>query len=550
MRILIALLLCIQLNAQNSITYDTVMQHYYSKFDTTMPTQIKSIKDFGAIGDGVANDSWAFVKASNYINSLNNTNYIFKLIIPDGTYKVGLQVKKGDTIKDPTSSLIHTYNGAASYIGKSLLTLNNCSNIIIEGQENSKIKYIDSLRFGSWNVNGTPYFPTTMPNTLNTVITSIGNCISITNCKNILLYKLSLDGNINACKLGGRWGDTGYQLNHIGVYISGKSKNILLNTINARNFCLDGFEVVQTDTTTFPTVILDKCISEFNGRQGMSWVGGKALHMYNSIFNNTGKAKFGSSPGAGLDIEPEQNKLKFGYFENCEFINNLGVGVGSDGFIYGGKSLFHTFNNCTFGGLTNWAIWMSKVPCSFNYCTFIGSIVHPSGLDSNAMQYYKHCTFTDQILINSLKSSEILAFNNTSQNINPNSVYIVNTLINADGSSYFEIDSCTVISTKSKFFFIRNGLKVKFSNNTLFYRNNTRDLAQYGYIGHIKSTTIFNNTIYNECVQDVNSIEPYKYYYIDLYGGNNSLGGNQIINCVGPAARIKWGNWSSGPCNY
>jgi hypothetical protein len=60
--------------------------------------------------------------------------------------------------------------------------------------------------------------------------------------------------------------------------------------------------------------VLINITSEYNARQGLSWVGGKGLTVTNSKFNHTGRATFMSAPGAGVDIEAEESVCRDGMF--------------------------------------------------------------------------------------------------------------------------------------------------------------------------------------------------------------------------------------------
>jgi len=152
------------------------------------------------------------------------------------------------------------------------------------------------------------------------------------------------------------------------------------------------WNLTETDD---PTVcVLENVQSEYNARQGLSWVGGIGLTAYNCKFNHTGKGAFAGNPGAGVDIEAEESVCRGGRFINCEFINNDGVGMVADS----GDGGYTTFENCTFWGTTSWATWNTKPGMVFNSCNFYGSIVHAFGSTSHPelATKYNHCHFEDK----------------------------------------------------------------------------------------------------------------------------------------------------------
>ena len=130
-------------------------------------------------------------------------------------------------------------------------------------------------------------------------------CVNISGC-------LEIDGNSPNAVIGGPWGDTGYQRAAYGMlFVS--NRQVHVENVYTHHNCLDGFAVswpnLHEDSTIHPHMFVD-VTSEYNGRQGLSWVGGNDLKLINCRLRYTGRAvnvgtglPFGSNPGAGLDIE-------------------------------------------------------------------------------------------------------------------------------------------------------------------------------------------------------------------------------------------------------
>jgi hypothetical protein len=154
-------------------------------------------------------------------------------------------------------------------------------------------------------------------------------------------------------------------------------------------------------------------VSEYNGRQGLSWIGGWGLEVTDSKFNHTGRAinegggqedglPLLSAPGAGLDIEPNANtdeESRDGLFVRTEFINNAGAGMLADV----GDGGYSTFIDCTFWATTHYSIWPKRPGLRFIDSRIYGTAVHPNdghtdqdpGPNPDLATYFENCVFED-----------------------------------------------------------------------------------------------------------------------------------------------------------
>lgn len=336
---------------------------------------IVSIKDFGAKGNGYSNDTRAFHKASKYISQRGGN---IELTIPAGNYIVGEQTRHPQ--------------GKVYLNGANIISLRNCNNVKISGESGTKLTYKNNLKYGSFNpVTGQKYNPK-LPFTNKRYIAQIGTTILLQNCTNIQISNIEIDGNSEKMILGGMWGDKGRQLNHHGSQII-NSRKVNLKNCNFHHFALDGIKI-SNNGNSMDNIIIKNSKFNFNGRQGLSWVGGNGLNVNDCEFNHTGRGYISSSPVAGLDIEASfGNIVKNGSFTNCEFINNAGAGMVA----HTGPSSDVSFNNCTFWGTTYWSIWVKKPNFIFNNCNIYGSFVH-GYITTNmkdATKFY-NCTFEDK----------------------------------------------------------------------------------------------------------------------------------------------------------
>ena len=338
----------------------------------------KNIRDFGAQADGTTNDTEAFLKAAAFFNQRGGNG---KLVIPRGVYIVGKQLfSNGDITKN-------------AYAGVHILDFKNIAHMVIEGDDGTILKYADKLKLGSFDpVTGAIFNDNNPAAPMYKYASEIGNCIGLTNCKNVTIKNLVLDGNNKSIYFGGRYDDKGIQLQHVGIFIR-DSHSIFIDKVKANYFGLDGIEIMNAASTSNDDIHLLNSAFEYNCRQGLSWVGGNFLDVKNCKFSHSGKSGYFSPPGAGVDMEGETGPVSNGSFDNCEFIDNTGCGMLTGG----GKVSDCQFNNCTFWGTTNWSTWVVMPRFSFTSCTFYGSIVHGynSENDADATRYI-HCYFEDK----------------------------------------------------------------------------------------------------------------------------------------------------------
>jgi len=375
-----------------------------------LPNQSYLIKnlviDFGAVGDGIVNDQDAFKRASDFFNKRKGNG---KLIIPFGVYKVGKQMV--DTPKRFMS-------------GIDVIELNNVENFEISGVQNAQqkmplIKFCNSLYFGSFYSSGKQFAHPICNATKDYYDyqnrADVGSIISLNNCIHVSIRNLELDGNIENLIIGGCWGDIGWQLLHSGVHTDHGS-SLKLENIYAHHFALDG--VTNSGTRNFE---LDSVRCLFNGRQGFSWVDGDSLYANKCQFSYNGRTRISSPPGAGIDIEPEQNhNISFARFYNCTIGFNQGCGL----LMVSAPLLVRdmSFYDCNFIGAFNWSLWIPGHDLRFDHCNIYGNLVHTTPKSSvqrvSDIPHFVNCYFSDVYDGVSTKMVSSYLFDLNSENIN------------------------------------------------------------------------------------------------------------------------------------
>jgi hypothetical protein len=360
-------------------------------------------KDFKARGDGKTDDTKAFLAAVSKINIIKKGAVLF---IPKGNYLVKPQ--KPGSRENPAFDPV------------SIISLSNCSDITIKGQKGTKISFASSLYYGSFKRIGKQFEKLGRTTTDYKYRVAVGHGIELTNCSNITVQSIEIDGNNRNFVLGSQYGDVGIQIDNDGIFIK-DGINIKLADLNLHHFGRDGILIINHTPKSFSTpshnITLSNCKFEYNGRQGFSWVGGVGLKAVGCSFSYTGSSKVASPPSAGADFEPNAGFIvKDGEFVNCTFKLNKGVGVLAD---QGGFNVYGIqFRNCLIWSEKS-AIWVKSpaftfTDCKINGCFYFGCAAQN---DSGGTKFIR-CTFSDD---------------------NTNSNY----LVESNGSKYLFFDQCS-----------------------------------------------------------------------------------------------------------
>jgi hypothetical protein len=455
---------------------------------------VRDIKSFGARGDGKTNDHEAFQKAAAFFNARGGNG---KLVISKGTYVVGKQVFNRNTKLKPV------------YEGSDALSFVAVRNLVVEGEMGASLKYADGLRFGAFQAqNGTPYFHGNNFFADGYSLGIVGNAISLQNCSNVVIRTIDLDGNNENLILGGVYGDTGIQIPHNGIFIINAS-NVKVENVKAHHFGLDGIMIGSNtgDSANPDHILLSNSTFEFNGRQGLSWIGGNDLKALNCRFNHNGRGKISSMPKSGVDIEAEMGLIKNGLFNQCEFINNAGCGLVADS----GPSSNCTFNGCTFWGVTNWSLWITKPGFKITNSKIYGSFVHgyDAATDAEATEF-QHCLFEDR----PYKGQEPFG----------------NFLIETNQKRRVRFDDCTMLAHKKKIVWMESNPswkpeeKYQLKNCRLIYESDK--FPEGGWV------SLTRNIRFKNCTFEMlhPAAEKQNFYFNGVTEKYNvNLGGNRII---------------------
>ena len=458
-------------------------------------TVVRDIRSFGAKGDGKTNDHEAFQKAAEFFNKRGGNG---KLIISKGIYIIGKQEYNPNT------------TNKAVYQGLDALSFQDIKNLTIQGQKGALVKYADSLRYGAYDPKtGERYMHGPNSFIKTPYIASIGSTIMLRNCSNIQIKGLECDGNNRGLAVGGTWGDVGIQLPHIGIYAI-NTTNLTLDNVYFHHYGLDGALIANKtgDSDTPDNVVVENSRFEYNSRQGLSWTGGNDFTAIDCKFNHTGRSKFSSAPGAGVDIEAEMGSIRNGKFVRCEFVDNTGCGLVADS----GPSSNCTFTDCTFWGVTNWALWISKPAFKVIDSRIYGSFVH--GYDAKTDEeatVFQNCLFEDK----PYEGKEPFG----------------NFLIETNNKKRVRFDNCTMLAHKKKIVWMEAAQSLKPEEK---YQLNNCRLVYFGegkepdgnWVSLTRSVAMKNCTFEMPGEQANNK----KYYFNSVNAAYNAnLGGNKTV---------------------
>jgi hypothetical protein len=331
-------------------------------------------EDFGAKGDGTTSDAWAFAALSAEVNRRGGGTIALR---PGRTYIVGAQHRGGDYAWTPEPVI------ELKQLSKPLRILGN----------GARLRCAPHLLYGAFDPEtGVPVHGEKPTRRVADVASPYRAMISISGCSApVEVRDIELDGNVGALRIGGQFGDTGWQIPASGLYFEENSAPEAVENVLSHHHAEDGVTIIGTADRPGRSRF-SRLICRYNGRQGVSLVAGQAFDFADCEFSRTGRSALYSAPGAGVDIEAERRPIRDLTFTRCKFVDNRGVGLLADS----GDSARARFADCLFVGTTTWSAWPYKPDFAFQRCTFVGAVVHPyPSDDASQATRFVNCRFTD-----------------------------------------------------------------------------------------------------------------------------------------------------------
>lgn len=359
--------------------------------------------NYGATGGGIDddNDHFAFNRIANVVKTSNKNH--FTIHIPDDDYIVGYQTFTTGTGWKYTDVLNIDF---AQMTNKHVLMKS----------DSARIKIKDNMRYGVFHKTTGEPFETVMPwypGTASYAQTGsiaasvgIGCTIIVGNIKTFVFSgDIDLDGNMANCVLGGKYGDTGWQVSAYGMRI-GRVERFSIENIKTHDHCLDGLYIAGCNSQTTPDIfnpdyrgIVGNVQSLRNGRQGCSFTGGQNISFYDCNFADIALPTFKvqSMPKSCFDIEAEVNPIRNARFYNCFFGDAPSSSLVADN--RDTKNVH--FYSCRFVNSLGVTAWVRKPQFKFFNCYFNGYMEgqYATEIESDRT-LYEQCEFTDDPVVN------------------------------------------------------------------------------------------------------------------------------------------------------
>lgn len=337
-----------------------------------------SPEDFGAVGDGVTNDTDAFGALGAYIQAQGGGTIVLKA---GATYIVGKQDFLGGVAK--AGDQVAEY---LSYWPHRILYLKNLTKPFIVKGNGAKLKAPNGLKFGAFDKTSGEIINPPMPYYGNEIASPYEAMIGVDGSTSyVSISDVELDGNSDNLIWGGQRGDTGWQLPANGIFTRSIQGGVFLHNVDPHNHGLDGLQISDAGVVS---------ASRFNRdcRNGVSVVGGQGLTFIGCDFLYTARGANWSAPASGVDIESEISTIRKPVFIGCRFMHSRNAEMVSDS----GPSMEARFYGCLFWADVGYAIFTSKPGMKFDGCVFGGPIQlnGTPAFPQDAPQFTR-CTFTD-----------------------------------------------------------------------------------------------------------------------------------------------------------
>ncbi len=330
-------------------------------------------EDFGARGDGSTNDTAAFARVGAAVNRQGGGTIELRA---GRTYVVGAQLRTASGWKpQPILEL--------AKLTRPLAILGNGARLLAQ----------PGLRYGTFNgETGEPvHHPMPYLDRSDVAAAYLGMILIRECAASVVVRDLELDGNVGNLLIGGQYGDTGWQIPATGLFFAGNLAEEIVENVHSHHHAQDGAIFIGARARSGRGTVR-RFVSQFNGRQGLSITGGRGYDFADCEFSNNARVKVKSPPGAGVDVEAEDNPIEDISFTRCRFMDNGGCGFVADS----GVSRNLRFADCRFVGSKVWSAWPRKPGSRFTGCTFVGSVVHAfADRDPRQATHFIDCLFTD-----------------------------------------------------------------------------------------------------------------------------------------------------------
>lgn len=238
------------------------------------------VKDYGALGDGVTDDSTAIQSA---IADMPQSNAI--LLFPAGVYLHGDGVVgasgTGNSYPEDPANADRPLQSSDVNLGRDIrFSINGKNNIIISGYGATILSHPDN-----GEVRNNAMF-------------------DIEDCTNVLIEGITLNGQKNARQPSLNDYDNGQGWNSRSNITVGGGRNIKIKDVTSLGSMMDGIAIGGMSGVPVQNVTIENCICDNAYRNGITLSTTKDVEVKNCELLNTGQT-YGTAPMIGLDIEAD-----------------------------------------------------------------------------------------------------------------------------------------------------------------------------------------------------------------------------------------------------
>ena len=338
-------------------------------------------EQFGAKGGGRGNDTLAFAAMADHVNRAGGGTVVLR----PTTYVVGLQ--------EPMPKAGYAFGPHP------IMDFTGCTGALVVRGNGARLRCADGLRFGTFDPetgaptnHALPYYKA------GEAASPYLSMLNVEDCSGpVHIGDLELDGNIDGLRVGGPWGDTGWQIGCAGLRLKDNHGPIHVANVNAHHHAQDGGSGNGPGKPGIAEhVTLENCRFSSNARNGFSLVGGIGWTFRRCRFEKSARgtpfgAPFGGSkPRSGIDFEAEGGRYVADiHLVDCIASNNVGPGCLHPGdshvsnVLWEGGRIVGTTNKSYYGG--------GNKGIRFNDTLFLGIPVNL------AFETFENCTFSDEL---------------------------------------------------------------------------------------------------------------------------------------------------------
>jgi hypothetical protein len=334
---------------------------------------------FGAKGDGVTDDTDAFLRLSAALNDSAAGEVDLR---PNATYLAGRQL-----------------HGEGQFlIGQPAISAKGLKRLVVR-MNGATLKFRPGLRFGSFDRAG-GIRPTTLPFFDRTARADIGHMIDAQGVAYLSVSGGRIDCNSAGAIVGGRWGDAGWQCAHAGIVAYGCDM-VDLSDLEIVDSCLDGIVLgyggLRAPAPPKPITLRRVSVRRV-ARNCLSLVGTNSTLIEDCTFEKAGGARIGraaalrSAPASCLDIEAEESECRNIVIRRTKLLS--GPGTSTAIVADSGPSRDIRVQDSLLVG----AVWAGKPGMRFERCRIYGYFARLTGGQANPVDntVVTDCTLVDQ----------------------------------------------------------------------------------------------------------------------------------------------------------